>query len=423
MSGTIRKYSARKDRKAVQRIWRECGWIEDSKKELEALDRWLSVSNCYVYEMGGDAECLVVSTPGRFHHTGTRLGLSAITAVTTSRVARNQGAASRALARLLQDEARAGANVSGLGIFEQGFYNRLGYGNGTYEQLIRFDPAWLRDMGKPPVPVRLTSEDWKEIHEARFTRRKLHGAVDLLPPEVSRCEMDWMKNSFGLGFREGGKLTHYFVAHASDVESGPYIIDWMTYRDMNDLRDLLALIRGLGDQVRQVRIREPRGVQIQSLLRKPFQLQDLTRNSKYPARVTSVAYWQLRMLDLPACIAALECVGTLEFVLRVTDPIRPHLQEDPGWTGCGGEYLVRLGPESTATLVTPAEPGAGETRAALPAGLPVLNASINDVTRFWMGAASAEVLAGLGSFEGPPELIRALDETVNVPAPSPDWDY
>ncbi|MBU8914194.1 MAG: hypothetical protein KOO61_09240 [Spirochaetales bacterium] len=410
MANSFRKYNGRKDKKAIQRIWQECGWITDEKREKEALDQFLKASSCWVFDMDGSAEALSIGTASRFLHTNTELSLAAVTAVNASRVARNQGAASGTLLHLLADQAAAGAQVSGLGIFEQGFYDRLGYGNGPYEHWVRFDPAWLSDLGKPRVPVRLGASDWKEIHEARLARRKQHGAVDLLPPEITKSEMEWPKNVFGLGYRENGVLTHFFVAHCDEVESGPYTVNWMVYQSIGQFKELMALIRGLGDQVRSFRMREPRDIQLQSLLRKPFQLYQITANSKNPSRSNAVAYWQLRILDVPACVAAVRTANPLEFNLILSDPIQSQVPDDAAWRGCGGEYTITFGSTSSAT--------AGHRP-----DLPTLSASVNDFTRFWMGAASAEVLAGVGSFEGPEELLTALDESLKLPSPTPDWDY
>ncbi len=406
----IRKYSFRKDKKAIHRIWQECGWIGREKQELEALDRFVGVSDCWVAELDGNAESMATSTPGTFFHSGTPLQLAAITSVTTSRVARNQQTASRTVARLVSEQAFRGAQLSGLGIFEQGFYDRLGYGNGAYEHMVRFDPAWLVRLGTPRVPVRLGRDDWKEIHEARFSRRKLHGAVDLTPPEISLCEMDWSKNVFGLGYRENGKLTHFFVAHADEVETGPYRIDWMVYRSVYEFRELLALVRGLGDQVRQGRMREPRDVQLQSLMKKPFQLHTITQEGKFTSRVAAYAYWQMRILDLPSCVSAVHARASLRFNLRLQDPLSRFVDDDAPWRGCGGDYVVELGEESTA------HPGSDPE-------LPELKATVGDFTRFWMGGTRADVLAGLHSFRAPADLIQALDAALVLPKPAPDWDF
>lgn len=132
MATSFRKYNPDKDKNATHRIWQECGWIEDEKKHKEALDRLVAASSAWVYAVDGTAEAMTVSTPARFHHTGTALSLAAITAVTTSRVARGRGAATGTVARSLAESGAAGIAVAGLGMFEQGFYDRFGFGNGPY---------------------------------------------------------------------------------------------------------------------------------------------------------------------------------------------------------------------------------------------------------------------------------------------------
>jgi predicted acetyltransferase len=410
MAGTYRKFDPQKDRKAVHRIWQECGWIDSSKKDITALDRFVRIGSAYVYDMDGEAEALTLSAPAVFHHTGTPLSLAAITAVNTSRIARNQGAATGTLARALDEAAGKGVALAGLGCFEQGFYDRLGFGTGSYVSRMQFDPTWLKSFGRPAVPVRLGKGDWKAIHEGLLRRRKMHGAVDLESPDVVRCELEWDKNVFGLGYRNRGKLTHFFLAAADDVEEGPYRIGFLSYQTMEQLKELLALIRGLGDQVRTVRMHEPPGIQMQTLLRKPFQLQTLTRGGKYPTRLYTDAYWQLRMLDPPKCVAALQTATDVAFNLTLKDPVEQHLPRKATWKGAGGAYTVRLGPTSTCT--------AGHT-----GDLPGLSCSVNDFTRFWMGSATAEVLAGFGTFRADEELIRELDLAVRLPKPVPDWDY
>lgn len=410
MAGTYRKYDSQKDKKSAHRIWQECGWIEANKKETDALDRFIGASSAHVYAIGGVAEALTLSTPARFLHTGSELSLAAITAVTTSRVARNQGAASGTLARALAEAGAQGTDLAGLGVFEQGFYDRLGFGTGTYVTSFRFDPAWLKNLGRPAPPARIGPKDWKAVHAALLGRRKYHGAVDLLPPDIVRCEMDWLKNVFGLGYKSRGKFTHFLLVHTDNVEDGPYYVGLLVYRTIDQLRELLMLIRGLADQVRTVAMHEPRGVQLQTLIKKPFQLQSLTRGTKNESRVKSDAYWQLRIMNLKRCIAAVKARNKLEFSLTLTDPVQKYLPAKSKWEGCGGEYTVHLGSESTVTQ--------GHT-----SGLPLLQSKINDFTRWWMGAASAEVLAGLESFTGPDSLINDLDESVDIPAPFPDWDY
>lgn len=410
MAGSYRKYNEEKDQKAAHRIWIECGWIEDEKKERANLDRFIGIGSAWVYAMSGVAEALTLSHPATYHHNGTPLSLAAIVAVTTSRVARNQGAASGTLARSLEEAGRSGIALAGLSCFEQGFYDRLGFGTGSYISTIQFDPSWLKPMGRPATPVRLSKSDWKAIHSGLIHRRKYHGAIDMESPEFMRVVLEEGKHVFGLGYKERGKLTHFFIAGTENVEEGPYGIRRIVYRNMDQLREVLALIKGLGDQVRVVRMHEPAGVQMQSLLRKPFQLQDLTHGSSNPSRVVTNAYSQMRILDVPTCIRALATKDKLEFNLSIHDPLADHLPLGAKWNGAGGDYSVSLGPRTSCS------PGHR-------AGLPSLSCTINDLTRFWEGAVRAEVLAGFASFQAPATLISDLDEVVQLPVPVRDWDY
>jgi predicted acetyltransferase len=410
MAGRFRKYDSAKDKKATHRIWQECGWIEGDKKETDALDTFVRVSDGWVWEVKGSAEALTISTPARYRHTGTDLSMAAITGVTTSRVARGRGAAGGTLARALAAAGKAGVAVAGLGMFEQGYYNKFGFGNGSYESFYRFDPAWLRRFEKPAPPVRLGPKDWKAIHSSRLQRMKHHGAVDLIPPEISKCELAWVKNPFGLGYKKNGTLTHFFVAHTEDVEQGPYYVEWLVYENLDQLRELISLIRSLGDQVRSVRLRELPWLQIQSIVEKPFQLMTISNKGRFESRLAGEAYWQLRILDVEACVAALSVTTPLRFTLSLDDPIRKRLPDSAKWKGCGGTYVVELGERSSA-------------KRGKDADLPVLEATVNDFTRFWMGSASAATLAAFDSFRAPHSLIAALDETVRLPKPYPDWDY
>jgi len=410
LSKSIRKYNAEKDRSSVYRIWRECGWISDEKKEKEAADAILRAGRSFVFDHNGSAECLVTSADSRLVYNREGLRHAAITSVTTSRIVRNLGAASSTLAYTLSKEAENGFATSGLGMFEQGFYNRLGYGTGVYENWIAFDPAWLTDLPAPEVPRRFDIRNYKLIHQARLNRRKAHGAVDLISPELTRADMLLLKNTFCLGYKDGRSISHCVVMFCSDVEQGPYKVMCLVYKNFAQLRELLALIKGLSDQIRQVRLREPREIQIQDFLDKPFQLQTVSQEGKFEAGVRSDAYWQVRILDMKKCISAMKCGADVKFNLTVEDPIERFLPAKSAWKGCGGEYTVSLG--STSSI----KKGASK-------GLDTLSASINDFTRYWLGVQTAEALNVTGLFDGPQRLLEKLDAANGLSSPEPDWDY
>ena len=75
----FRLYDEKKDKKAVHRIWREVGWLGSDKKENKAMDIMLSTSRPMVAELNGEAECLVITTPGTIRYLKEDLPLCAVT--------------------------------------------------------------------------------------------------------------------------------------------------------------------------------------------------------------------------------------------------------------------------------------------------------------------------------------------------------
>lgn len=408
----FRQYAPKKDKKAVHRIWREVGWISDDKKEKKMMNTFLKGSRALVAEINGEAECLVSSMPGKIRYLDKDLSLSAVTAVTTSRIARKQGLAKRLTARLIAMDAAEGTLVSGLGIFEQGFYNLLGYGSGSYVHWLSFDPAQLNVDQKARVPRRLTEDDWKIIHAAALARHRRHGGANVSPPELIRAELGWTENGFGLGYNDGpnGELTHFIWGRAKG-EHGPYWVYFMAYQSTDQFLELMALIKNLGDQIRQIWMREPGGIQLQDLLVQPFRYRQLTENGKFENRARASAYWQLRICDLQGCLAQTHLrSGEIQFNLKLTDPIEKYLDDDSPWHGISGDYVVTLGSSSGA------EEGENSS-------LPTLTASVGAFTRLWMGVRPATGLSATDDLSGPPELLEELDRVLCLPQPKLDWDF
>ena len=80
-------------------------------------------------------------------------------------------------AQMLAIQADAGCAVSALGMFDQGFYDKVGFGTGSYDQFVSFDPATLKVDGHYRPPQRLTVEDFEQIHHAMSNRNRYHGAL------------------------------------------------------------------------------------------------------------------------------------------------------------------------------------------------------------------------------------------------------
>jgi len=407
---TPRPYDAERDRAAARRVWHEIGWLPKGMEE--DLDRFLARSRTLVAEMDGEAECVVVTTPAAMLHLKRDIEATCVACVTTSHVARKRGLAQRLTAASVARDAAAGARLAVLGMFEQGFYNRVGFGTGAYVRAISFDPAHLRVPTPSRAPQRVSKDDWEEVHAARLRRLRRHGGVNLLDAENTRMEMRYDENAFGLGFRDGpdGSLSHLVWVWPKSMDEGPYRAE-LTFATREQLLELLGVLRSLGEQVRLVSFREPPGIQMQDLLAQPFKHRQVTEDGKFEARMRCAAYWQARICDLPGCLQATHLPGpSVRFHLRLEDPIAEQLDEQAPWRGCGGDWLVTLGPEC------------GASRGEDPS-LPCLEATVGSFTRLWLGVQPATGLAATDHLRAPESLLEALDEAVRLPPPQPDWDF
>jgi len=405
----LRTYDAERDRDAVIRIWREVGWISSTEGE-KGLETFLSAGRAYVAEMSGSAECMVNTCEGQLRYFDQDIPLSCITGVTTSHVAKKQQFASRLLAHALREAAEEGAEAAALGIFDQGFYDRLGFGTGAYEHWCTFDPAQLQVPLTPRPPARFTREDCSRIHANRLSRHRVHGTISVVPEEMTQAEMIWSDHGLGLGYTdETGALTHHVWLSSKDPEGGPFRVNWLAFRTAEQLLELLGLIRNLGDQATAVRMQEVAGIQLQDLLVKPFRNRRLTRQGKNQQTMSATAYVQYRMLDLASCIRRMCIEAPISFNLVLEDPIVASLEEGGGWSGIGGEYTIRLDRFSTL-------------EAGLTDGLPTLRASVGAFSRLWLGVLPASKLAWTDRLDGPESLLEALDE-IRLPKPTSDWEF
>ena len=407
----FRKYNKEKDKNAVHRIWKEVGWLEKGKEKV--MDLMLKPANVLVAEINREIEVLAKTVPGTIKYLDEELKFSGVTAVTTSRIARKKGLASKLTARVIAESAEKGALVSGLGIFEQGFYDKLGYGSGCYEHIIYFDPADLKANSDFRIPKRLTKKDWKVIYKSRISRKRFHGAINFGKPETTHAEMIWDDKNFGLGYFDGknGELTHHIWFYVKDVEQGPYWINWMCYQNSAQFLELLALIRSLGDQVRLVSFIEPPNIQMQDFLKQPFRFRQLTEKSKFENKMKATAFWQMRICNLEKCLERthLNCEN-LKFNLELNDPIENYLEKDSKWKGIAGNYIITLGKKSKA------EKGNNKK-------LPTLRSSVGAFTRMWLGVRPATGLAVSDEISGAEHLLEKLDKAFCIPEPKPDWEF
>lgn len=409
MQTELTSYDRARDLDAVVRIWREIGWIESSSEHAATLDVFLEAGDVVVGLMDGGAECAVHRTPGSIRYLADDLDVCVITGVTTSRVGRLQGFASKLTARALAAGAAEGAEVAMLGMFEQGFYDRLGFGSGPYEHRFQFDPSRLTvDLPSRP-PCRLSADDYADVHEALARRHRGHGGLTLNSPGVNRAELEWTENPVGLGYRDDrGELTHFIYGSANE-ENGPYRFKVLAYRSTDQLLELLGLLRSLGDQVAAVKMFEPAEIQLQDVIRHPIRASYEGRGSVYAASHEAIAWWQIRIMDLAACVGRTAPLGSpVRFNLRLTDPVATVAPEE--WEGIGGDYTITLG--AGAAVADGHDPSCD-----------TLDATVNAFSRLLFGVRPASSLALTTDLAGPSALLADLDAVLKLPAPRPGIDF
>ncbi len=410
----LRPFDPSKDREAVRRIWREIGWLElePNSEAVEVVDKWVDAGRALVAEVEGEAECMVLTAPGHLTFLDQSLPASLVTGVTTSRIVRKQGHALRLTAKAIAADVEEGAVIAALGMFDQGFYNRIGFGNSAYDNYVSFDPALLNVPSKHRKPVRLTKSDWKLVHDARLARPMRHGQCTVHHEIATLGGMSERGGRFGLGYIDAvtGELTHHFWCTPKG-ERGPYCIEWMVFHTREQFLELMALIKNMGDQVRMVRMFEPPGIQLQDLMRQPFKQIQMTEKSDYSAGISARAFFQYRICNLPACLEKthLAC-GDLKFNLSLSDPIETVLEEDSNWKGVAGNYVVTVGNTCSAAL--------GRDTSLL-----TLTATVGAFTRLWLGVRPASGLSYTDEIEAPQDLLHQLDEAFALPIPRNDWDF
>ncbi len=408
---TIRPYNPDCDRLPCIRIMEEIGWGLGDEKETGALfDSYISECDVLVAELNGEAESFAVCRSGNLRYLEKDVPVGFITGVGTSRIARGRGLALATTASVLERAACSGAAVGRLGVFDQGFYDRLGFGSLGYVRSSTIDPCRLQVPKLARVPRRLTADDAEDMHACRLRRMRWHGACNLDGVGTTRCEMAWEKSKFGLGFNsDDGRLSHCMFVKPKG-EHGPYNVDWMAYETPEQFIELLSVLKSLGDQVHGIAIADPPHVQLQDMLETPLLTLRSRDGGTFDMKPRSNAWEQIRILDLDACIAAVQLPGeTVRFNLQLHDPITEWLPADATWKGLAGSYVVTFGPKSSI------ESGSEDT-------LQTLAASVGAFTRLWIGARPAASLAISDQFECEPGLCIDLDRVMRLPTPISDWD-
>ena len=406
----IRSYKS-EDLEHSLRIFREIGWMDGKDSDKDVFKAYIDGGNSLVADLNGEVEVFVVTRSGCCKYLEDDIPFSAVTGVATSRVARQQGLAGGVTAMAIAESAKNGAAMSILGIFDQGYYEKFGYGNTVNHRISTIDPSQLKVPRLSRSPKRLSKNDAKAMHECRCRRKRYHGGCNLNGSGETKATTIWQEHGFGLGFEnENGMLTHFLWIEPKG-EHGPYNVCFTGWETHEQFIELLSVLNSLSDQIHGVRMADPPRLQLQDFLTRPHATRRARKGGDFDINVVSQIWMQCRILDLSVCVGAMKCCGPpVSFNLELTDPIEKYLPEESSWRGISGDWIIRIGEDSSATL--------GSDPA-----LQTASCTVNDLSRIWFGSSTAESVSVTGDFRSDPELIQAIDRVVCIPTPVVDWDF
>ncbi|NNF55585.1 MAG: sterol carrier protein domain-containing protein [Acidimicrobiales bacterium] len=407
-----------RDMESVLRTWSEAGWWDDEDAQKEKISDFFMANDgrTVVGLIDGSAECVVHRTLGTVRYDQQLLSLGCVSAVTTSRIARRRRLASRLTARTVAHLADEGCAVAMLGMFDQGFYDRFGFGTGAYENHAWIYPGALAVPAPYQAPQRFDLDsDSEELHEAMASRLSVHGGVVVGGERLTAAGMRVDDDVSIYGYRTDGQISH-FLAVVTTGEHGPDRITQWAYQTPEQCLELLRLVQEWGDQVDVVRLTEPVWLQLQDFIVDPGAQLRRTKGSQTGAlRIEADAWWQARIVDLAACVEAMGPVDEpFSVVVRIEDPVEPHLVNsgyDGDWNGLDGTWRLSFGATHTAERISDGEPIDLET-------------TINALTRWWLGVLPASTLVAMGAFECTADTADRMDTlTSHLPKPQPGWDF
>jgi len=344
---------------------------------------------------------------------------SVVAGVTTSHVGRRQGLASRTTAMAVARGAAGGAVVAGLGMFEAGFYDRIGFGTGSYDHYLDFDPRSIRlpDGVCARPPKRFGDDAVERTHAARLRRHRGHASCSFPDFRFTQSENMYRGNSLVLGYTDNadGSISHCVcISPRRGAFAGVTRVWWMSFTTREQLLELFSVLRNLGDQVRVLQVSEPVGVMLQDIIDQPFRATVMTMTASPRYQQWMIAWWQMRICTLHGAMACTHLPWLedepLRFNLVLADPITRYLPDDAPWTGVAGSYTITLGAPSSAVV------GIDES-------LPTITTSVGTFTRLWLGVRPASGLAVFGDLEAPPDVLDALDRALRLQYANPDWEF
>ncbi len=407
-----------RDMDAVLAMWKEVGWNNGEDRQESYIREFFQANDgrSLVALLNGRAESVAHRTLGSIRYGDDReLSAGAVTAVTTSRIGRRLRAASRLTAWSVAELGEDGCAVALIGMFEQGFYDRFGFGVGPYELLVWAYPGSLQVPRPYRTPERFDFDDHsEELYAAVVSRHRTHGGVLMGGERATKTLVMMDQESSIYGYRTDGVISHW-VAVEHKGEHGPDRVVAWAYQTPEQCLDLLRLVQEWSDQTDLIRFVEPAWLQMQDLIHEPGHNYRRTKGSTSHVRTEADAWWQIRILDLPTCIGAMvPAAEPFEVVVDLNDPVAEHLVDagfGGSWQPVGGTWRLSFGGTNSAERI-------GDDVAA------DLTTTVNALSRWWLGVLPASVLGVIGQMEADSSTLARLDQmTVHLPRPQPGWDF
>ncbi|NNE97008.1 MAG: GNAT family N-acetyltransferase [Acidimicrobiales bacterium] len=407
-----------RDMDDVLAMWKEVGWCDEERTEPFVREFFqANDGRSVVARLNGRAESVAHRSLGSIKYGADReLSAGAITAVTTSRIGRRLRGASRLTARSVATLGGEGCAIALLGMFEQGFYDRFGFGVGPYEHVVRVSPGSLRVPCEYRTPERFDFENHsEELYEAVVRRHRGHGGLLIGGERAARTIVMLDQQSSVYGYRTDGVLSHW-IAVEHQGEHGPdNVIAW-AYETPAQCLELLRLCQEWSDQTDVIRFTEPVWLQAQDFIDAPGTNRRRTHGSKASVSTEAFAWWQIRILDLAACVRPMVAVeDPFDVVVDLSDPIGSHLVDsgyDGSWEPLTGLWRLSFSESHSAERLPDGSEAAD------------LTTSVNALSRWWLGVLPASALAAVGQMDGDPAIFERLDLlTAHLPRPQPGWDF
>jgi hypothetical protein len=411
-----------RDMESVLRIWHETGWYDGEDRQRAQIKAFFKANEgrSLVARLDGQAESVVHCTLGSMRYgtapAAREISVGAITAVTTSRVARKLGAASRLTARTIAEMGDDGAAVALLGMFEQGFYDRFGFGVGPYEHNVWAYPGSLRVPAEYRTPERFDFEHHSdELHEAVVSRYRTHGGVVIGGERSTATVVNLDQQVSVYGYRTEGSISHWMAVEHTEEFGPDRVVAW-AFQSPQQCLELLRLVQEWGDQVDLIRFIEPAWMQAQDFDADPVHNYRRTKGSKVHVRTDADAWWQVRIVNMDTCIAAMEPVAEpFEVVAEIEDPVADHLADSGysgSWEPLSGVWRLSFGRQHRAERLADTSRNVD------------LRTSVNALSRWWLGVLPASSLGVIRQMDASHDLLRLLDPlTAQLPRPHPGWDF